>query len=411
MPSGQIADVYHAWDKQRAAEVAIKVLRRDHSNDQDFKQYFSSEAEVMAKLDHPHIVRLYDFCDDGQNMFIVMDWVSGANLKELLASRNGAFSLQEIIKIFKPVCSALNYAHSQKIIHCDIKPANIMIDSVDRVLLTDFGISRYANQQNTGGTPPYMAPEQFGNGNLSPQTDVYALGVTLYELLSGGKVPFRGDTPQIRGTTLRDRIYWEVMHLPYPDVKKYNPDVPDPVDAIIKQAMQQKPSFRQSGAMDFYRDLERAVGGALSSSNKTINNTTLIQKGDVRNKPDKNSQPYNKNQNSSHNTAMIYTRLPGRFRGPYLLGVSGQYRGYYILIKKAEVFIGRSSQNTIAFGDLSVSRKHAAIRVSKQGIFLSDENSKGGTYLNGRRVARMERLQPGDVIKIGINERFEVRYR
>jgi serine/threonine protein kinase len=428
MPSGQIADVYHAWDKQRAADVAIKVLRRDHSNDQAFKQYFSSEAELMAKLDHPHIVRLYEFCDDGKNLFIVMDWVNGLNLKEMISSRSNSFSLDEVRKIFKPVCSALNYAHSQKIIHCDIKPANIMIDSVERVLLTDFGISRYANQQNTGGTPPYMAPEQFDGGRLSSQTDVYALGVTLYELLSGGKVPFRGDTPQTKGTTLRDRIYWEVMHLPYPDVKKYNPKVPDAVDAVIKQAMQQKPSLRQSGTMDFYRDLEGAIGENSSGMNAPFNISTMLPHPDVQSRSARpNSQQVypnqipnrgrtgsrgrTGNQRNPQGQSLIYSRLPGRFRGYYLAGIAGQYYGYYILIQNMETFIGRSSQNDLHFSDLSVSRRHAAIRVSKQGVYLSDENSKGGTYLNGRLVTRMERLQRGDVIKIGINEKFEVRYR
>ena len=428
MPSGQIADVYHAWDKDRTADVAIKVLRKDHSNDQAFKQYFSSEAELMAKLDHPHIVRLYEFCDDSRNLFIVMDWVNGSNLKELISSRSNSFSLDEVRKIFKPVCSALNYAHLKNIIHCDIKPANIMIDSVEKVLLTDFGISRYANQQNTGGTPPYMAPEQFNGGGLSPQTDVYALGVTLYELLSGGKVPFRGDTPQTRGTTLRDRIYWEVMHLPYPDVRKYNPNVPDAVDAIIKQAMQQNPSARQGGAMDFYRDLEMAIGDNASEVNKAINFSTLlpqqgVQSQSVKQKPQKNysSQTGNRsqidnrvgtgNQNNLRTPLRIYKRLPGRFRGCYLVGIAGQYYGYYILIQNMETFVGRSSQNDLRFSDLSVSRRHAAIRVSKRGVYLSDENSKGGTYLNGRLVTRMERLQHNDIIKIGINEKFEVHYQ
>ena len=409
LPSGQIADVYYAWDNLRAADVAVKVLRRDYSNNQAFKEYFSTEADVMAELDHPHIVRLYDFCDDGQNMFIVMDWVNGANLKDLLSTHPEIINSHEIIKIFSPVCSALNYAHSKKIIHCDIKPANIMIDTVERVLLTDFGISRYANQQNTGGTPPYMAPEQFDNGNLSPQTDVYALGVTLYELLSGGRVPFRGDTPQTKGTTLRDRIYWEVMHLPYPDVKQYNPKVPDAVDAVIKKAMHQNPSMRYRGAMDFFQNLELAFGEKAPPTGITIDHNNDGLKVGTSNRPDKLLD--NRNQVVDRNQSLICLRLPARYRGPYLIGVSGQYRGYYVLIRKPEIFIGRATQNTISFSDLSISRKHAAIRVSKKGIFLSDENSKGGTYLNGRQITRMERLQIGDVIKIGITEKFEFRYR
>jgi serine/threonine protein kinase len=409
LPSGQIADVYFAWDNIRAADVAVKVLRRDYSNNQAFKEYFSTEATVMAELDHPNIVRLYDFCDDGQNMVIVMDWVNGANLKDLLSSHPEVINFHGIMKIFSSVCRGLNYAHLKNIIHCDIKPANIMIDSVERVLLTDFGISRYANQQNTGGTPPYMAPEQFSNGNLSPQTDVYALGVTLYELLSGGKVPFRGDTPQTKGTTLRDRIYWEVMHLPYPDVKQYNPKVPDAVDAVIKKAMNQNPSMRYSGAMDFSSSLEQAFGEKVPLTGKTICPDRHDIKVTTSNRPDQ--QPDNWNQVVDRNQSLICARLPARYRGPYLIGVSGQYRGYYVLIRKPEIFIGRASQNTISFSDLSISRKHAAIRVSKKGIFLSDENSKGGTYLNGRQITRMERLQIGDVIKIGITEKFEFRYR
>jgi serine/threonine-protein kinase len=407
-PSGQIADVYHAWDKQRTAEVAVKILRRDFSSNPEFKQYFSTEAELMARLDHPNIVRLYEFCDDGQTMFIVMDWVDGSNLKDLITTRNKPFSLNDIVAIYKPVCSALNYAHLQKIIHCDIKPANIMIDSVGKVLLTDFGISRYANQQNTGGTPPYMAPEQFDSGRLTSQTDVYALGVTLYELLSGGKVPFRGDTPQTKGTTLKDRIYWEIKNLPYPNVRLINPDVPEVVDAIICKALQKSANQRQSGAVEFYRELETAMGGGGAA--KSFPSTTFLPGVGNIQKPVgiSKSPPPIPRQNSNKN---ISPRLPGRYRGSFLVCMSGQYRGNCILLNQQTTTVGRSSQNMLNLDDISVSRKHAAFHISKQGVFISDQGSKGGTFLNGRRIVRMERLQPGDVVLIGLNERFEFRFR
>ncbi|HAF62200.1 MAG TPA: hypothetical protein DCK95_07735, partial [Anaerolineaceae bacterium] len=258
--SGKIAEVYKAWDDRKSVYVAVKVLRAANQDAHNFYQYFSHEAELMSQLEHPNIVRFYDFCQAGNIVFIVMDWVDGANLKEVIQKKKDPLELEMVLQVLKPVASALNYAHSQKIIHCDVKPANILINQNSRVLLTDFGISKQVSQRTTGGTPPYMAPEQFSGERLTPQTDIYGLGVTTYEMLSGGQVPYRGDTSQMHSTTLRDRIHWEVMNMPYPELAKYNNAVPQAVENAIKKALSRNPSARFQNALEFYNAIEQAAG-------------------------------------------------------------------------------------------------------------------------------------------------------
>ena len=409
--SGQISDVYRAWDKKRTAEVAVKVLRFDQSGDRDIKSYFSSEAKLMAALDHPHIVRFYEFRDEGRVSFFVMDWVEGTDLKAALQARKDSYDLDEIREILKPVSSALNYAHGQKIIHCDVKPANILVETSGKVLLTDFGIARHASQQNAGGTPPYMAPEQFENGRLTPQTDVYALGVTLFELLSGGEVPFRGEnysktnhTP----TTLRERIHWEVMNLPYPGLSQFNPNLPDDVDAILCKALEKNPFQRYASTLELNQAFEMLGGSQPVSS--ILPPSTFTTRAEPA-FPVRTPTPVPSENNLPKSSAISFVRqLPANYRGVYLTCLSGEYSGSLLLLSHNLITIGRSSQNLLLLKDRSVSRKHASIHISRQGAVIRDAGSTLGTLVNGRKVEGV-RLTPGDIIQIGHHDQFEFRVK
>ena len=171
--SGGMADVYQAWDNLRATRMAIKVLRRDLAQSARFNRMFEQEAELLRKLEHPNIVRLYEFDKEGDVVFIVMDWVEGTNLRQAINDRKKPFSLEEVSQILQPVCAALNYAHQNMVFHCDVKPGNIMVDAGGTVYLTDFGIAQYLSSSDRGalhaGTPAYMAPEQIRGEIPSPQ--------------------------------------------------------------------------------------------------------------------------------------------------------------------------------------------------------------------------------------------------
>src|SRR3972149_67516 len=144
--SGGTADVYLAWDKLRSTKMAIKVLRRDLANNSRFFQMFAREAELLRKLEHPSIVRLYEFERDGENVFIVMDWIEGINLRQAIVNQKRPFTMEETLPILQPVCSALNYAHQNQVFHCDIKPANILLHADGKVFLTDFGVARLSTE-------------------------------------------------------------------------------------------------------------------------------------------------------------------------------------------------------------------------------------------------------------------------
>jgi serine/threonine protein kinase len=257
--AGGMGAVYRAWDSQRTVFLAMKVLL---SNLQGYSQLIPrlhDEAETLAKLQHPHIVRSYGLERDGDLAFILMDFVDGSTLKETISRKNATFSLKEILTVFRPICSALNYAHNQGIIHCDVKPANILVDHTGRIFLTDFGLSRLIVQINRqdhyGGTPAYMSPEQVKHGSLTPQTDIYALGVILFEMLSGQR-PFLGTQPSFSGDS-PEKIRWEQVNVSVPNISYINPAVPDGLGKIVTRCLEKNPSQRYSQVVDLLNDLER----------------------------------------------------------------------------------------------------------------------------------------------------------
>ncbi|NMC47677.1 MAG: protein kinase [Chloroflexi bacterium] len=413
--SGKIAEVYKAWDARKSVPVAVKVLRAGKQNGQNFYQYFSHEAELMSHLEHPNIVRFYDFCNDGGIVFIVMDWVEGSNLKEIIQRMHTPFNLETALVVMKPVASALNYAHTQKIIHCDVKPANILINQNSKVLLTDFGISKQASQRTMGGTPPYMAPEQFTGERLTPQTDIYGLGVTLYEMLSGGQVPYRGDTSQMPSTTLRDRIHWEVMNLPYPELTKYNSAVSESVENAIKKALDKNPTMRFQSVLEFCNVIEQSATKSNISNAENLQNYLAQPKSSssypVSEPCPVRSTPNSVIANSQPNGTPCYTKLPRNFRGVFLFAIEGEWTGYFIPIQQASFTIGRSSQNNLILQEKSVSRSHVVIQSTQSGLLIKDMGSKLGTYVNGQLVQGSFRLESGDVIQIGYEQIFEIHFR
>ena len=259
--SGGMADVYLAWDQLRNAKMAVKVLRRDLSSNARFFDRFANEADILRKLEHPNIVRLFEFEQEGQISFIVMQWVEGSNLRQVLTNSRQPLSLDDCSKVFEAVCSALHYAHENRIYHCDIKPANIMLDikgNAFDTLLTDFGVAQLSETTGGGGTPAYMAPEQFTGDAIDARTDVYALGITLFELLTGGTTPYRGLAPSSEGSTTKERIAWEHLNSLPPSLLAINPNYSPAMEKVILMAMQKQPDRRFPSALSFYDAFEKA---------------------------------------------------------------------------------------------------------------------------------------------------------
>ncbi len=254
---GGMATVYSAIDERLDRPVAIKIMHRNFLEAEDFITRFEREARIIARLEHPNIVPLYDFDRHEGMPYLVMKQIDGQTLKARLV-KQGPLSLNEIVQVMGAIADALNYAHAQDVLHRDIKPSNIVIDKQGTPYLTDFGLARLVQSGPTTmsadmmlGTPHYISPEQAaGDSELDARTDVYSFGIVLYELLVG-QVPFNADTPY---AIVHDQIY----RAP-PPPSSVDPDIPPEVDAVILKALAKNPAERYSSAGELMRDFERAM--------------------------------------------------------------------------------------------------------------------------------------------------------
>ena len=258
-----MAEVFRAYHASLDRYVAIKVLHSFLADDPEFKERFEKEAKNIARLKQLNIVQVYDFENDAENenYYMVMELIEGPTLKEVLSdlqSRNEIMPLKEALRIGREAASALAYAHSQSMIHRDVKPANLMLDADSRVVLTDFGIAKivtgiqFTASGGMVGTPAYMAPEQ-GLGDAGDErSDLYSLGVIMYQLVTG-ELPYEGDTPIA--------VILRHVNEPVPSAKVLNPDLPESVDRIIFRLMSKDPEDRYQSAGELIADLEKVERG------------------------------------------------------------------------------------------------------------------------------------------------------
>ena len=262
---GGMARVYKVWDKVRSTHLALKLLREDLAEDRVFIRRFQREAQTLERLQHPSIVRFYGLEREGIQAFMLVDFIDGFTLRTEIARMEGhAMAGKRILEIMRPVCSALQYAHSKSIVHCDIKPANIMINRNGTVLVSDFGIARMTEGSTTvtmagAGTPAYMAPEQIMGADPSPLTDIYALGVVLFEMLTGGERPFTGEHAKVTGTS-GEKVRWEHINLAPQSPRRYNREIPLDLEAVVMKCLDKDPARRYASPMDLLAALEQALG-------------------------------------------------------------------------------------------------------------------------------------------------------
>lgn len=251
--SGGMADVYRAKCHRLNRFVAIKILKQEFSADTSLVTKFRAEAQSAAGLSHPNIVSVYDVGDDGELHYIVMELVEGITLKKFI-ERKGRLEIKEAIGIAIQIAQGLEAAHDNHIVHRDIKPQNIIISREGKVKVADFGIAKAVTTNtvtsNAAGSVHYLSPEQARGGYSDEKSDIYSLGVTLYEMLCG-KVPFAGD----------NTVSVALSHIQYDPVpvKEVNPAVPYSVDMIVQKCMQKRPENRYLSASELIMDLKRSV--------------------------------------------------------------------------------------------------------------------------------------------------------
>jgi len=259
---GGMAEVYKVWDRKRAVFLAMKLLNEDLALDKVFIRRFTREAQTLEQLTHPNIVRFYGLERDGPLVFILMDFIEGVTLKRLIFQRGIEPSIDDIRKVFRGICGALTYAHGMGFVHCDIKPSNILIDHKGDALLADFGIARMVGSAGTtldrSGTPAYMSPEQSRGLEPTPLSDIYTLGIILYEMITGGERPFTGEKAEVGGTT-GEKIRWEKVNKTPTSPRQYNPNISTTLEQIILKCIQKDPVYRYQSALEMFNDLERAL--------------------------------------------------------------------------------------------------------------------------------------------------------
>ena len=272
--SGGMAEVYRARDLTLERTVAIKLLREDFSQDPAFRERFRQEAKAAANLSHPNIVTIHDFGFDENQIFIVMEYIPGTDLKTILESR-GNLSVDETLPLIIQACAGVGYAHRAGLIHCDIKPHNMIVTPDHRLKVTDFGIARalasiHPQEVNNvvWGSPQYFSPEQAAGRPPSPASDVYGLGVVLYEMLTG-RLPFIA-------TTATELSFMHRTVTPTPP-SQLNPLIPPALEQACLKVLSKEPSSRYRTADQFGRvliSLSRSIKSFSNMAGMTVKSTS-----------------------------------------------------------------------------------------------------------------------------------------
>ncbi|HEY3962304.1 MAG TPA: Stk1 family PASTA domain-containing Ser/Thr kinase [Gaiellaceae bacterium] len=271
--SGGMADVYLAEDQELGRRVALKLLNERHAADEQFVERFRREAQSAAGLNHPNIVSIFDRGRAEGTYYIAMEYLDGRTLKELLV-RNGPTPVPIAIDYARQILGAIAFAHRNGIVHRDIKPHNIIVGRDGRLKVTDFGIARSGASQMTEagsivGTAQYLSPEQARGAPVDPRSDLYSLGIVLYEMLTGN-VPFTGDTPV-------EIAMKHLSQIPDPP-SKLRPEVPHDLDAVVMRALAKDPEQRYGSAEEMEADLARVARG-VAVSHETEEAMTQVLSG------------------------------------------------------------------------------------------------------------------------------------
>ena len=279
---GGMAVVYEATDIMLDRQVALKMLRPEYASDEEFIKKIRHEARAVARISHPNVVNIYDIGQTENYHYLVMENIIGQNLKDIIEARE-KLPIIEALDISSQIAAALNVAHESDIVHCDIKPHNIILTPENQVKVTDFGIARAVSSTVTldmtdsvVGSAHYFSPEQAKGGEITPLTDIYSLGVVLFEMLTG-TVPFKGETA----------VSVALKHIkePVPDLSDYNNSIPEEVNQLIKKALAKDPDDRFSSALEMREELLQAMAkiNRLRRENKNQKRRDIFERTKIHN--------------------------------------------------------------------------------------------------------------------------------
>lgn len=378
---GGMGAVYKATDPILQRDIAIKVMSPEFAANPNFRDRFLQEARATARLDHPNIVRVHDFGQSDELLFIVMEYIPGPNLRHLLQElrkQKKWVILTEAIQIVWQVCMALDYANSQGVLHRDVKPDNLMLkpEASDglpyRVVLTDLGLAELAGEteaipKNTYlGTPAYMSPEQAQGQKTDTRSDVYSLGILLYEL-TVGRLPFPAET-------ISEAIhYHKEERAPLP--RSLRPDLPIALEKVILKALEKEPDQRYPAPGELAQALESVLPAVTEVSYKPSGVTETVSL----------STQVDLTPRKEETVAEV---VPDYIE----VSVPGQ-AVHSVVVKPTGMTIGREKDNDLVLDFPNVSRHHTRLQFDGNHYWVSDLNSKNGTYLENSR------LIPGEPVK------------
>jgi serine/threonine protein kinase len=359
---GGMAVVYRVYDNVLQRTVALKVLLPHLAANAEFTRRFEREAITAANLRHPNIVIIYDVGSHESFQYIVMEYLDGPTLQQEI-QKEGSLPINRVIPIIGQLASALDYAHQQGLVHRDVKPANVLVGARDHITLTDFGLVKAAHMVKiTGegmasGTLKYMSPEQAMGKELDGRSDVYALGVVVYEMLSG-EAPFSATTPL--------QVLRELIHKSPPPLAALNSSVNMRLEQVVFRALAKEPTARFGTAGEFATALASVTGLRLAADDEGSKAETESRRREI---------------------VLFLTTADGR-----------QYP-----VTRGQVTIGRGTDNDIVLPVSQVSRQHASIQCDREACRITDGGSTNGTFVNGFRLPAGAPwlLQPGDVLAIG----------
>ncbi len=400
---GGMANVYLAYDTILDRNVAVKVLRGDLATDEKFVRRFQREALSASNLYHPNIVQIYDFDQWEDNYYIVMEYVEGRTLKQLL-KRRGALTITEVIDIMSQVTDGMAHAHDAYIIHRDIKPQNIMILDNGLIKITDFGIAMALNNtqltqtNSVMGSVHYLPPEQAAGKGSTIKSDIYSMGVLMYELLAG-EVPFKGD----------NAVEIALKHLkePLPSIRKILPELPQSIENIIIKATAKNPANRYKDAREMHQDIITAMDESRANEKRYVypypendNETTKVLDDavkEVQRQEIKESEEFMKDEEESVSQNKLLIILASIFTG-------------LVVLACAIVFLlpRLSGSKTLEIPDLKGKSKSEAIStLTKMGFNLTctdgkDTNLEASDTIEEGYVVRTD-PDAGTLVKEGRN--------
>ncbi len=430
---GGMARVYKAHQKSLDRFVAIKAIssQADQDVDSAFMQRFATEARLIAKLAHPHIVPVFDFGEDQGWAYIVMEYISGGTVRDRMIKADAGRTLMPLmwtLNIIEQAAEALHCAHKSNIVHRDVKPGNMLLRGDDQMLLSDFGIATmleasmaYSRTNSTVGTPQYMAPEQgLPNGVVDARTDVYALGVVLFQCVTG-RLPFTADTPV--------GIIMKHIQEPTPQPMSLVPSLPPSVNQIVMRAMEKDQRNRYQTAAEMASALRMAINalsglprpalptgprGAVQAPPLTgVHHIGAARRG-APGAPGTCFRCGAANNPANHFcTSCGYDLTGARAAVDRVLGPSGRplrcrvtfrtgpLAGQNYILHQDVTSIGRTAGNDIIVPDGTVSRQHARIIFMNGQWVIEDLQSANGSWIDDTRVTRLIPLESGDQLRFG----------